>query len=300
MMAALRTDFEAPSFESLLARLGSDGRRRVETLAPDAARAAAAAASHWDFTAPAQAVDAILARGDGEARHRLRRGLIAHWARELPERLAALDLPPEVLALVPGALERLALHLAADDGPYDPDFWAKDVRFVLALTVPCGAQVVDLAARIGPGEVVRHVLAGRGLGAAAAYVAARGWGDWLQIHTESRWLEDFNEAGWDRCWLRVAALLRRMPKMRGVIGASWFYDPPLCEISPRLAYLQRRPVENGAFLVHQGPDPLSTERCTATSPSRRDLVAKGLYTPRSWILAWPREGLLRWADRQAG
>ncbi len=55
---------------------------------------------------------------------------------------------------------------------------------------------------------------------------------------------------------------------------------------------------NGAFLVHQGTSPLYTERCTQTSQTRRDLVANGLYTPRSWILAWPRAALMRWAESQ--
>ena len=295
MTAALAIPPAPPTLDDALRRLSPAERTRVEAVAERAAAAAAAASAHWDFLAPARAVDAVLAEGDAGVRDRLRRGLAARWGLGAPARYAALDLPDEVLALLPGALERLAVFLDGE-GAYDPDFWAKDVRFVLGLTVPCGAQVVDLTARIGPGEVARHVLAGRGLGEAARWARGRGWGNWLQIHTESRHLDDFIEAGWDACWLRVAALLRRRPEARGVIGASWFYDPPLLQISPRLGYLQTRALENGAFLIHQGPDPLSTERCIATSPTRRDLVAAGLYTPRSWILAWPRAGLLRWAE----
>lgn len=281
---------DAAAFRDVVARLPAAEQARVAALADGAATAAAQAASHWRFEQPADAADALLA---GDDTHR--RALVAHWALQLPERYAPLNLPASVLAELPGAVTRLARFLIEAIGSYDPDYWAKDVRFVLGLTVPCGAQAVDLSARIGPGEVLRHVRAGRGTGATRAYLAARGWGCWLQIHTESRHLIDFNEAGFDACYRRIADLLESRPAMRGMMGASWFYDPPLREISPRLAYLQERPLAAGAFLIHQGTADLYTERATATSPTRKALVEAGQYTPRSWILAWPRAALIRWA-----
>ena len=284
----------ADALRAVLAGLDPAGRDAVERAAGREAEVAAAAAD-WDFLAPARVADAALGGGSGPAHDRLRRGLAARWALGLPERVDAADLPPQVTTLVPGALARLATFLHAAVDPYDDDFWAKDVRFALALTVPCGAQVIDLEARIGPGEVARHVRAGRGVAAAAAYVRAGGWGRWLQIHTESRDLGAFDAAGWDDCYRRIAAVLERRPALRGVMGSSWFYDPPLRRISPRLAYLQDRPLQNGAFLIHQGTSPLYTERAVQTSPTRRALVEAGTYTPRSWILAWPRAGLIRWA-----
>jgi hypothetical protein len=278
-------------------------RARVEAAARDGLAPAVAAGSHWDFNAPAYAADAALiqATGDqttGPERDRLRRALAARWALDLPDRVPTLHLPSEVQAQYPPALRRFASGFADDDGPYDEDHWAKDVAFALGLTVPCGAQVAELAARLGPGEIVRHIRAGQGAGVALSYVRARGWGTWLQSHTEQRYTEEFNPAGWDACYLRIAAILRTRPALRGMIGSAWFYDPPLRDISPRLAYLQDRPLANGAFRVHQGPHPVHTARATETSPTRRKLVESGAYTPRSWIMAWPRSGLLSWADAQ--
>jgi hypothetical protein len=294
-----------PSLEPF-ARLREDldqhTRARVEWAADAGEAMALQAAQHWDFNAPAAAADSALRRGeaaegDPHALDELRRALVARWALDLPARLARLNLPPEVLALYPQALAILAQTLTAP-GPYDPDHWAKDVRLVLGLTVPCGAQLVDLHARIGPGEVLRHAVQRSDPLTPLRYLAATGRGPWAQIHTEQRHLDDFNPAGWDACYVRIARLLERRPELRGMMGSSWFYDPPLRGISPRLAYLQERPLQNGAFLVHQGTGPLYTERATQTSPTRRKLVEAGEYTPRSWILAWPRAAMIRWAQSQ--
>jgi hypothetical protein len=285
---------QAAAFEAVLKQLAPEDWRRVEALAGPARKAAVAASRTGAFGASAVAVDALLgAKAGGE----VRRGLIACWARELPGRVAAQNLPPEITGNYPEWVDRLAAFLTEAEGAYDEDFWAKDVRFALALSVPSTrTQVIDLQSRLGPGDVVRHARGGRGWDVIAAYATARGWGPWLEVHTEARELSDFNEPGWDKAWMAAAAILRRRPELRGMIGSSWFYDPPLEVISPRLAYLRLNPTRNGAFMIHQGPGEIHTERAAASPGSRRALIEAGKYLPRSWIVAWPRQSLLKWAD----
>lgn len=288
---------QAAAFGAVLQRLTLEDQRRIEGLAGAAAEAAIAASRTGSFGASAEAVDALLGR---DAPGALRRGLIASWACELPTRAAAQDLPPEITANYAEWVDRLAAFLTSAEGAYDVDFWAKDVRFALALSVPSTrTQVIDLQSRLGPGDVVRHARGGRGWEVLAAYVSARGWGSWLEVHTEARELSDFNEAGWDKAWMAAAAILRRRPELRGMMGSSWFYDPPLEQISPRLAYLRLNPTRNGAFMIHQGPGEIHTERAAASPGSRRAMIESGQYLPRSWIVAWPRTALLRWADARA-
>ena len=293
----------ADAFHAVLARLSPEDAAAVEALAPFAARDAAVAAPHWNFDLPSHAADAVL---EGYFGDRLsdahRRALVALWALELPQRAAAETLPPEVHCLYPEWIGRMAAFLTAAEDPYDRDFWAKDVRLSLALSVPGSrTQIIDLSSPLGPGQVLRHVRDGRGWRTAVAYVQAAAWRPWLETHTESRELADFNEAGWDRVWATAAEILKRRPHMAGMLGSSWFYDPPLETISPRLAYLRLKPLQHGAFMVHQGPDEIHSQRAAASSPTRRALIEAGEYTPRSWILAWPRAALIRWADarRQA-
>ena len=77
-----------------------------------------------------------------------------------------------------------------------------------------------------------------------------------------------------------------------MIGSSWFYDPPLETISPRLAYLRLNPLKGGAFIIHQGPAPIHSERASATSPTREAMIESGEYTPSSWLVAWPKSTLI--------
>lgn len=279
-------------FRQVLAGLSDGQRARVKAAAPEAERRAADAASHWDFTLPAQAVDIVLGP---KAEDAVRRGLIARWALGVVERAAHLDMPPQVLDLYPYWLDKMADFLLEAVEPYDADFWAKDVRFALALSVPgARSQVIDLSSPFGPGQTVRHAVQGRGLSAPLNWLRHGGWKTWLEVHTESRHLDDFNEEGWNRAWATAAAICERKPELAGMIGSSWFYDPPLTEISPRLAHLRLNPLKGGAFMVHQGPGDIHTQRAGTASPTRKALIDSGDYTARSWLMAWPRDSLIAW------
>lgn len=286
------------AFEAVLNTVSAKDRARLQALAPAAAEAAAASAPHWDFDQPGHRAEEALSAAFGSAlTDDHRRALIAFWALEMPRRITAADLPQASLELYPEWIQRLADFLTAAADPYDRDFWAKDVRIALVLSVPgARTQMIDLSSPMGPGQVLRHAREGWGWSVIPSYVAAQSWKPWLEVHTESRELSDFNEAGWDRAWATAAEICKRRPQMAGMLGSSWFYDPPLEQISPRLAYLRVNPLTHGAFLLHQGPGEIHTQRAATSSPTRAALIEKGDYTARSWIVAWPRAALIRWAD----
>ena len=94
--------------------------------------------------------------------------------------------------------------------PFRAIISSRHYRFVTALSVPCGAQVTDLDDGIGPKTAL--LLARQlGIGAAIAGYRAR----WFRVHTESRYLDEFNEAGWTECYREVAALLKLHPQSAG-------------------------------------------------------------------------------------
>lgn len=286
------------AFTAVLDRVTAEDRARLLGLKDAAAAAAASSAPHWDFDQPGCRAEEHLAQAFGSAvTDAHRRALVALWALEMPSRVCAADLPPASLELYPEWIQRLADFLTAGVDPYDRDFWAKDVRISLVLSVPgARTQMIDLSSPMGPGQILRHAREGWGWSVIPAYAAAQAWKPWLEVHTESRELSDFNEAGWDRAWATAAEILKGRPEMAGMLGSSWFYDPPLEQISPRLAYLRLNPLKHGAFLVHQGPGEIHGQRAATSSPTRAALIAKGEYTARSWIVAWPRAALIRWAD----
>lgn len=284
----------AAVFHAVLAGLSEADRAMVDAVAEPAAMLATQAAAHWDFSLPAARVDEALGTNASDD---ARRGLIATWALSTVDRAAEAGMPEAVMSLYPFWLEKLASFLSQASGPYDADFWAKDVRFTLALSVPgARSQVIDLSSPMGPGQVVRHVLGGWGFKPVLGYLKAGGRGTWLEVHTESRHLDDFNEEGWNRAWATAAEICRVRGDLMGMIGSSWFYDPPLTEISPRLAHLRLNPLNGGAFMVHQGPAEIHTQRAATASPTRKALIDSGEYTARSWLMVWPRQALIAWAD----
>jgi hypothetical protein len=127
-----------------------------------------------------------------------------------------------------------------------------------------------------------------------------GFKPFVQIHTHLSNLADFTEEGWNECYRCCADLYGVRPDLLGMFGSSWFYDPELDVISPRLAYLRDCPMESGAnlFFVEAGGSAIGN--ATATSPSRRRLYEDGKYLPKSYMLVWGRDAQIDWARRNPG
>lgn len=280
----------------ILASLSEPVRSITDAQLKRISEAAEIGATHWDFSRPAQAVDAGL-RGSGlDPNASTRRAVVARFALMLPAALPGLMLPKSVLELYPRAYDMLVKSLTENGENYDLDFYAKDVRLVLGLSVPAGAQFVDLRSPLGAKIIARQLRRPGGIANAFRYAISGGRGRWLQIHTDTRDVADFDEAGWDRCYKRIAELLERDPDAKGMIGNSWFYDPSSAEISPRLAYLHK-PFKFGALRIWSGFSSVDLERAAAKSPTRAAAIAAGTYRPNSHILAWPRKALIKWAGR---
>lgn len=120
---------------------------------------------------------------------------------------------------------------------------------------------------------------------------------YYQIHTDSRCLNEFNPVGWDKCYIRIAEMLKINPDIKGLFGGSWFYDPVLEKISPRLSYLRKVPISNGAKIFRVGPSESDIKNATATSKTRYELYQKNIYIPTGYIMIWMREKLIEWADK---
>ena len=221
------------------------------------------------------------------------RALIARLAQDTMERAAGLVLTPRILERTRCWLIRLAGFLETMetvDYAFPGDIFCKDYRFVTMMTVPCGAQVVDLNDGVGPKTAIKLALQNPLAGVRAVRST------WFRPHTESRYLEEFNEAGWENCYREIAYLLKLHPKIRGMAATSWFYDPALSDISPRLEYLRKLPVDHGATLVRHATTDFDVLSATATSPTRRALYETGKYKPLCCSILWDRRDMLAWAD----
>lgn len=176
------------------------------------------------------------------------------------------------------------------------DALIKDLQSYTGRLVPCGAQIVDVHAAV-PRRLLVSDGTARLTGNLRFFARAGGFARFYAIHTHTPTLDEFHADGWDRCYLCIAELLRADPSARGMVGGSWFYDPALERVSPRLAYLRRRPLDEGARLFRVGPTESAHRDALATSATRRSMHERGEYVPTQYCLVWPRAGLLAWAER---
>jgi len=176
------------------------------------------------------------------------------------------------------------------------ELFCKDLGVCRLTIAPAGAQVAHVRSGIprsiiwkdGPAQAV----------SAAYFLARTGFQPYFEIHTHTPWLSEFTPIGWDRCYIRVASLLEENPEIKGMIGGSWFYDPEVERVSPRLAYLRRRPLDNGAKIFYLGGNSSENIRnATATSATRRTLVEQGKYKPVAYMMVWARAALVSWANK---
>jgi len=264
-----------------------------------AASAARAAAGHWSFEAPSKAIDdwisaAFPDRGSDDLT-RIRKAVVASLALthfEVEDRL-----PPSIAKLYPAFFDRFARFLSNPCmRQYKADFYRKDVRYALGLTVPCGLLQADLRYRIGPKLVLRDIVHSRSLLAGWDYISASAWGRWYNVHIDTREMRQFNLAGWTASFSCIAEMLEINRSVCGTAATSWYHDPVVGEISPDLAYLRRNQLENGAFSLWLGSAPHHTKNAIYGSPVRQRLYTEGRYLPSCYLIAWPRQILIAWAQ----
>lgn len=209
------------------------------------------------------------------------------------------NLPESVRQFFPLEIKKIRSHLSSNLGEVYPsdtdDSFVKDARFVSGLSIPCGAQAVELDDQVRVRSLVKHFLFTRDLRPLLRLGARAVGSTWFGIHTDSRDVSEFHEEGWLACYRRIAELLAIYPNISGVVGTSWFFDPQILDVSPRLSYLQTIPLTGGAIAIRNGPGDLHTERATATSPTRRALYEAGKYTPVCFTIVWPRSALINWS-----
>lgn len=223
---------------------------------------------------------------------------------DLLDRASELEFAPYRLRLPdsirsPLAIEqaRMRVEWADGDAPasLSDDLYVKDLGVVTFRLLPGGAQLVDVNWGIPRSAVTRARSIADGF-SAARYVLQRcgGFRPAVEIHTSSKTLHEFTEEGWRRCYLRIADLMELNPAIRAMYGLSWFYDPELARVSPRLAYLQDEPQAFGARLLFWGHDEKSVANALATSPTRRRMFEAGEYRPAGYMLVWSREDMLEY------
>ncbi|MEQ8802214.1 MAG: hypothetical protein RLP45_09265 [Haliea sp.] len=205
------------------------------------------------------------------------------------------QLPENVFKLYDIELERLEhVHDFQFDGyfSFQNDLFRKDLAILLHRLIPFGAEFANphsgiprsLAIRAGPNQAIKVM---------RAIVASRGVRPFLELHMHPEVKEHFHPAGWIDTYERLADFLQLNPAFRGVQSASWFLDPALKQVSPRLVYLREVPEQCGAYILFAGMDKEGKSGALDTSPTRRCLYESGDYQPRIFTRIWPKSNILQ-------
>ena len=237
--------------------------------------------------------------GGAEALEQYHRVVLAKAIEATSARLAAAELPDSVRQLVEAEHGRILRDLRLPKRSFyfhDNDAFAKDLALASLRLLPCGSELVDpasglprsIALRSGLGQAMRMIWIG---------LRDRGYRPWFECHWDRRLLPFFTATEYDRFYCRVAELLERHPKAKGLMTSSWWFDPAVAAISPELAFLSATPMANGADRLRVGVHPIATKDALRFAKERSAEHAAGRYHPCVYMLAWGRGPLITWAER---
>ncbi len=256
---------------------------------------------------PGKAAERWLLRHVAPIDDSLRRGAVATLALGLsPD---ALTFPKSVLALYPAMHMRLARFLNGAHA-YDDDLFAKDIALAAGLAAPVGALTISVPTPEAPRFCVarlKRAAAGarrqydqHGARHTLHWLSAWSLNPWIELHVDTRNLNEFNSPGFLRCYHRLADVLALRPDLAGVYGASWLYQPELSAISPNLAFARETAEAGGGRLVRLRADPMQTAFAISRSTTRKRLYLSGAYKPICYGMFWERDALLDWSRSARG
>ena len=213
------------------------------------------------------------------------------------------NFPAEIVNLFSSNFNRIALEIEAGTDiksyTYAEDRFRKKLAVCSLRMIPAGAQKINLV-RMSRRILLQHGIFQFTRALSFVLIELGGFQPLFEMHTDSNdpeLMAEFNESGWLMFYRRVSELLKLRPEIKGIVGNSWFYDPQLEKISPRLTYLRKIVTENGGCLFYVGPSASAIKDATLKSPTRKKLYEEGTYIPTDYLVVWPRKQLICWSDK---
>lgn len=202
-------------------------------------------------------------------------GVQAQYLEEFERMLAELNLNPAVWY------------------SWDEDLFCKDLAICCSRMFPAGCLKTEMHAgvprrmlvKVKPLELPRFCSLALRLG---------GFSPFFEIHLDVRYRKKLTPEGWEDALRQVGQTMKLLPEIKGITGASWFFDPVVAEVSPRLSYLRQFIENNGGLFFYAGTNQRVVELATSASESRKRLHEEGSYKPASYLTIWPRAKVLEW------
>lgn len=210
-------------------------------------------------------------------------------------RFRALGLDGEFRLHFNDAFHRILVQIDDDASYAQPgnDRFMKDLGIVRGMLIPALGRLLYPFSGLSLAHVIKNPRA-----LPFVYLRCGGRRPYFGLHVHPAMIRAFfNPAGWSECHRLAALALQAFPELRGVMAASWFYDPAATRISPHLGYLVDAPLRHGARLLRLESTPGAMRDALATSKTRRAAYECGTYQPRSYAMLWSRADLLSMQSR---
>lgn len=252
-----------------------------------------------------QLSEGIFMRSDRDTLELYHRGLLLALIDKALDSLNMLHLPDDINRYYHLSFERIAQDL--EKNTHEPGFYLypndkffKELGVCSLRLIPAGAQKISLSSL--PAEFIfRNGMSQFMEGVLYVLSELKGFKPLYNMHTDSHdpfLMSEFNEKGWRNFLIRAAEMLKLNPEVRGIFGKTWFVDPQLEEISPRLCYVRKIFNQNGGRFFYIGPSTNGIEDAVYKSPTRKQLYDRGKYIPKDYLGIWSRKKLIPWAERQ--
>lgn len=179
---------------------------------------------------------------------------------------------------------------APDFASLSKDSFLKDLWIARVMMIPAVAQCWWPHS----GLQLRALMSGDAKGAWRAFSRCGGRRPMFEGHLHDPHVGRgyWSAEGWAEALRLLALALPSFPGHRGAFSTSWYFDPRIAEISPRLAFVGDLALATGARRFRVGPSADALANATTKSPTRRRLVAEGNYTPTDYAVVWARRDLI--------
>ncbi len=251
----------------------------------------------------AQRIAEVARERGPETRADLLRNVLGRMVAQNAEKIDALNYPRNLRALVHAEFQRIADSLKdATPQSLDLEHYAMraDLRIACFSRIPAGVSHLEsctiprsLAYRGGIRQAARFLkMLGR-TGGVGPFYGSHVATD-IAAHPMA-FLRRYTPATRKEVYRNVAACLEMNPSHRGLVSASWWFDPEVTDTNRVLAKLGETMLQNGAFLFRYKSDADAMHNALVNSPARQKLYDQGKYTPTTYFVVWPRDALLAWA-----
>lgn len=105
-----------------------------------------------------------------------------------------------------------------------------------------------------------------------------------EMHFNPYRMNQFNYLGWRSVLFNTTEIIRQNPKVKGVFGGAWFFDPMVLKISPEFKYLHDLINEIGGKVYFCSESPEDKQLAFKMSKVRKKAFEDGKYIPRGYIV----------------